>query len=278
VARQGAGRLDRIADATEGWVMGDQFYEDNGYYVARTVLPRSLVRTVGIYAENTIRAYEGKLLRHKTGLLEVNEFVPSTNIVCNSPFNPHLTLPEELSELRTALCDLITADSIGQTLHKLDGVAHYVIAQTILFITAQNTDWHIDGWAVDMDARPHDGHTLWIPLEDMAHTSGIPAVAAWPRKHLVSEESLGIDPTLSVRERYDRYHDTFNKRLLAKSPQVVSAVLRAGDFMVWAPLTPHCSLPPLDPQKTRLSLQVLVRPAKDADATRMTDWFSFLNL
>jgi hypothetical protein len=129
-----------------------------------------------------------------------------------------------------------------------------------------------------MDTRPHDGHTLWIPLEDMAHTSGIPAVAAWPRKHLISEESLGIDPTLSVRERYDRYHDTFNKRLLAKSPQVVSAVLRAGDFMVWAPLTPHCSLPPLDPQKTRLSLQVLVRPAKDADATRMTDWFSFLNL
>jgi hypothetical protein len=52
--------------------------------------------------------------------------------------------------------------------------------------------------------------------------------------------------------------------------------LRAGDFMVWVPLTPQWSLPPLDPQKTRLSLQVLVRPAKDAAATRMTDWFSFL--
>ena len=89
----------------------------------------------------------------------------------------------------------------------------------------------------------------------------MPSVIPWPRGKVVTEVELGL-PEIGTRdERYARYHQALHDRLKATSPEAVLPLLRMGDFIVWASLTPHFTLPVQSFPAERLSLQVLIRPA-----------------
>jgi hypothetical protein len=151
----------------------------------------------------------------------------------------------------------------------LDGSAHYIVHQSILFFAAQTTDLHLDSWSVDTAPRGRS-HTVWIPLQNLDHRSGVPSLIPWPRGKVVTEAELGLQEIGTRDDRYDRYHRALRAKLLGGSPEAVMPLMRIGDFIVWSSLTPHFTLPSHPFPAERLSLQVLIRPA----ANRWGDFLS----
>jgi hypothetical protein len=223
-------------------------------------------------AYDLVTPYRGRILR-ENGKLEFNQYLPEESfrpwgtdqdgyavLVAYPLLNGHISLPEGLEPLSAALRALITSPALYDRLAELDGAEHYTIHQTILFVAAQKTAIHLDSWT--LDTAPHgSAHTVWIPLQDMSHESGVPCVIPWPRNKIVTEEELGLAASdLPFGERYDRYQQALSRKLLESGPDVATSFMRKGDFMVWSSLTPHCTLPSRPRYVKRLSLQVLLRP------------------
>jgi hypothetical protein len=236
-------------------------YQARGYKVFRGAFGTRDIERIADLTRQMIPCYEGKL-RRQDGLFACNDFYPGTRLVRNSLLHPHVSLPDELAGLRDSLCRLVTSPALGERLGELDGRAgHYVVHQTLLFIAAQTTDMHLDSWSVDTTPLGRS-HTVWIPLQNLDHRSGVPSVIPWPRARVVTEEDLGLAATGSRDERYERYHEALRLKLLKSSPEAVTPLLRMGDFVVWSSLTPHFTLPAQSFPVERLSLQVLIRPAE----------------
>ena len=234
-------------------------YRARGYDIFRSVLPIDLVDQVASLARTLMVASKDKHLR-QSGRAEVNEFFPGTSLICNSPCNLHLPLSLELHALTAAIQELITTSALAARLSELDGAKHHHINQTLLFFAAQTTAPHIDSWAVD--TVPHGGaHTLWIPLQDMEHQSGIPAVVPWPVGKLISEQEFGLSTGAPHADRYQRYQVALTEAISVGTPEVFTALARRGDVLVWSSLTPHFTLPSWPFPRERLSMQVLLWPA-----------------
>jgi len=236
-------------------------YRRRGYQVFRGVFPVSEIETIAQLIREQIPSCSGEL-RRQDGRFAANDFYPGTRLVRNSLLHPHVSLPAPLDELRDRLCRLVTSPSLGHRLRELDGVSHYIVHQTLLFLATQTTELHLDSWSVDTAPLGHS-HTVWMPLQDLDHRSGVPSVIPWPRGRAVTEQELGLQTVGSRDERYERYHTALRAKLLSGSPEAITPLLRRGDLVVWASLTPHFTLPAHASPVERLSLQVLIRPAKN---------------
>jgi len=236
-------------------------YEQQGYHLYRRALPADEIAAIADMTRRLVPSYAGPL-RRQEGAFAGNTFFPGTTLVSNPLLHPHLGLPGELAPLSAALRAHAAADALGERLHALDGVRHYIVHQCLLFFAAQTTELHLDSWSMDTAPRGHS-HTVWIPLQDLDHRSGLPCVVAWPAGKVVTEQDLGLPhgDAMSRDDRYERYHQALRARLTHGSPEVVTALMRRGDFMVWSSLTPHLTLPTHSFPTERLSLQVLIRPA-----------------
>lgn len=236
-------------------------YRRRGYQVFRGAFPAKEVDAIATMAR-AVSSFDGKL-RRQDGLFSTNDFFAGTTLVRNPLLHPHLGLPGLLEPLSVALRSLITSSALSSRLHALDGERHYVIHQMLLFFAAQTTDLHLDSWSLDT-APLGRSHTIWIPLQDMDHGSGLPAVVPWRGGDVIREEALGLTPggTDAREERYELYHRALRAKLLNGSPEIVTSLMRSGDFMIWSSLTPHFTLPPRHFPSERLSLQVLIRPAR----------------
>jgi hypothetical protein len=225
-------------------LLGDsprRHYRRRGYHVFRDVIPAEQVDALAHLARSMMPAYEGELLR-QSGRAEANDFFPGTSLIRNPPFNLHLPLSTEVQPLTAAIQELITTPALAARIADLDGAQHHYVNQTLLFFAAQTTAPHIDSWAVD--TVPHGGaHTLWIPLQDMDHQSGVPAVVPWPVGKLISEREFGLSTDAPHADRYERYQAALATKLLEDTPEIVTAFARRGDVLVWSSLTPHFTLP-----------------------------------
>ena len=92
-------------------------------------------------------------------------------------------------------------------------------------------------------------------------TSGVPMVAPWPVGKVITEADLGLPSEGAIAERYKRYHDALIGHVFKDRPEMVTAVVRKGDILVWTSLSPHLTMPAKHFPAKRLSLQVLVRPS-----------------
>lgn len=239
----------------------DESYRTLGYKHFRGVLPVDEVSRFADLAYRLITPYRGEILR-QDGKQGFNEFFPSTTLLKNSVSNGHVRLPADLKPVHDGLRALITSAPIYESLRQLDGEEHYTIHQTLIFISSQATMPHLDSWS--MDTVPHGfAHTLWIPLEDMDHLSGVPGVIPWPVGKLLTEAELGLTAGgLSFRARHDQHYEALTKKLVAEGTEVYTSHMRRGDLLAWASTTPHFSFPSNPFPKRRLSLQVLVRPTR----------------
>jgi len=236
-------------------------YRARGYHLFRRAFPADEIAAISDMIRRLVPSHGGEL-RRQDGSFAANRFFPGTTLVANNLLHPHLSLPGELAPLSAALRALITSNALGERLRALDGVRHYIVHQCLLFFAAQTTELHLDSWSLDTAPLGHS-HTVWIPLQDLDHRSGIPCVVPWPADKVVTEQDLGLahQPEMSRDDRYQRYHQALRAKLMDGSPEIATAMMRKGDFMVWSSLTPHLTLPALSFPTERLSLQVLIRPA-----------------
>jgi len=244
-------------------------YRARGYQVFRGAFPKDQISAIGDMVHRLIPGYSGEL-RRQDGRFATNDFFPGTTLVRNAPLHGHVSLGTGLEPLSHALCALVTSPALADRLQALDMASHYTVHQTLLFLAAQSTDFHLDSWSLDTAPRGFS-HTVWIPLQDLDFRSGVPSLVPWPHGKVVTEAELGLpDDGGSRDERYHRYHRALYDKLMSASPEVVTPLLRRGDFVVWSSLTPHFTLPSYPFPTERLSLQVLIRPT----ANRWGDFLS----
>ena len=236
-------------------------YRQQGYRVFRRTFPGEEIEVIAAMIRSMVPGY-GSEIRRQDGKFAPNEFFPGTRLIRNPLLHPHLSLPRELEPLSTNLRALLTAPALAAQLRELDGVKHHTIHQSLLFFAAQTTDLHLDSWSVDTAPLGHS-HTVWIPLQDLDHRSGVPSLIPWPTGKVVTESELRLRQIGSRDERYDEYHRALRKMMLDRSPEAVTPLLRMGDVIVWSSLTPHFTLPSQPFPIERLSLQVLIRPAEN---------------
>lgn len=253
----------------------DKEYQSHGFKHLRGVLPVDEVDRLADLIDKRVTPYHGDILR-QDGNVTVNEFYPSSTLISNSILNAHLSMPKDLAPVRDSLRALITSPALFDSLHRLDGEDHYTVHQTLIFVAAQGTGPHVDSWSLDTAPRGF-AHTLWIPLEDMDHKAGVPAVVEWPIGKVVSEAELGLDhpADISFRERHDFYCYAVADRLRAEGTGFQTSFMRRGDLYVWGSLTPHFTLPSTPTPRRRLSLQILLRPTRypwGTYATQPTTW------
>jgi hypothetical protein len=236
-------------------------YRARGYHLFRRAFAADEIGAIADMVRRLVPSHAGEL-RRQDGAFAANQFFPGTTLVSNNLLHPHISLPGELAPLSTALRALITSTALGERLRALDGVRHYIIHQSLLFFAAQTTELHLDSWSLDT-APLGQSHTVWIPLQDLDHRSGIPCVVPWPAGKVVTEHDLGLarEDAISRDDRYERYHQALRAKLIGDSPEIATSLMRKGDFMVWSSLTPHLTLPAQSFPSERLSLQVLIRPA-----------------
>jgi Phytanoyl-CoA dioxygenase (PhyH) len=236
-------------------------YRARGHHLFRRAFPADEIGAIADMIRRLVPSHSGEL-RRQDGSFAANRFFPGTTLVANNLLHPHLSLPGDLAPLSAALRALLTSPALGERLRALDGVRHYIVHQSLLFFAAQTTELHLDSWSLDTAPLGHS-HTVWIPLQDLDHRSGIPCVVPWPEGKVVTEQDLGLahEPAMSRDDRYQRYHQALRAKLMEGSPEIATAMMRKGDFMVWSSLTPHLTLPALSFPTERLSLQVLIRPA-----------------
>jgi hypothetical protein len=112
----------------------------------------------------------------------------------------------------------------------------------------------------------------------MDYLSGVPGIIPWPVGKFVTEAELGLPAgDLTFRQRHDRRCDALAKNLLNEGTAIYTSFMRRGDFLAWASLTPHFSLPSSPFPRRRLSLQVLIRPTHHRWGTfdnQPEKWFS----
>jgi hypothetical protein len=236
-------------------------YRARGYHLFRRAFAADEIGAIADMIRRLVPSHAGEL-RRQDGAFAANQFFPGTTLVSNNLLHPHISLPGELAPLSTAVRALITSTALGERLRALDGVRHYIIHQSLLFFAAQTTELHLDSWSLDT-APLGQSHTVWIPLQDLDHRSGIPCVVPWPAGKAVTEHDLGLarEDAMSRDDRYERYHQALRAKLIGDSPEIATSLMRKGDFMVWSSLTPHLTLPAQSFPSERLSLQVLIRPA-----------------
>jgi len=245
-----------------------QSYQQRGYHVFRKALPVEAIDALAKLVHGHIQCRQEPLLRHD-GSFSTHSYAHGTALIQNSLMDCHLPFHSAMQPVETALASVIASPEMASCLRQLDSAAHYTIHQTIFFFIAQMTDLHFDGWGFDTSPRGH-AHTLWIPLQDMDHRSGLPSVIAWKRGKVLSEADLGLSSADQFEGRYEHYHNAFVPQVMRDSPELTTCVLHKGDFMVWSSTTPHLSLPAFERPVERLSLQVLLRPSHMA-------WGNFFN-
>jgi ectoine hydroxylase-related dioxygenase (phytanoyl-CoA dioxygenase family) len=264
-----------------------QHYDQRGHQIFRSVIPVGLVSSLA-EAARRIPAFEGEI-RRQNGKMETNTFHPGSTLVANAVCNAHLSMPAGLEPIRDMMRRLIIDRRLWQCLHELDGSDHYTIHQSILSLSSADTDLHIDSWAMDTFPPGH-AHSVWIPLQDLDRTSGVPCVIPWPPGKLVTEAELGLSPARSTEDRYNNYHNALVAKLEANSPDVVSGFICRGDVFVWSSVTPYCTMPSRPLRRERLALQLMVRPSHllcggfgveegwQENAERVSEQFSFLRV
>src|SRR5262249_16939232 len=157
-----------------------------GHYLFRRAFPADEIGTIADMIRRLVPPHTGEL-RRQDGAFAANRFFPGATVVSNNLLHPDFSLPGGLTPLSPALPALSACSALGERLRSLDGGRHYIIHQSLLFFAAQTTELHLDSWSVDTAPLGHS-HTVWFPLQDLDHRSGIPCVVPWPEGKVVTEQ------------------------------------------------------------------------------------------
>ena len=235
-------------------------YRRRGYQVFRKAFPSNQISAIADMARRLIPAYTGKL-RRQDGNFAANEFFPGTQLVRNSPLHPNLPLPGDLEPLSSALHALVTSPALAERLALLDGAEPlYHPSDAPVFRRPDNRSSSRQLVGRYGAPRPcaHDLDTAPGPR---------PSIGRAERHSVAERQGRHRGRTRPARSRHARRtlcplpSGASRPGCRASSPEAVLPLLRMGDFIVWASLTPHFTLPAQSFPAERLSLQVLIRPA-----------------
>ena len=226
-----------------------EYYEENGYYICRDLIPHSLIDSLLTSYKNDIVPAKYPFFRQNTHAYEVNKFTEHGYIKQSFlDIHDYKRYPE-FSQLSR---DIFTGTHMQNALSEVTGYATFNLMQTMLFDANTETQAHQDCWY--LDSVPH-GHLLatWIALEDIDERAG--RFYVLPKSHHVDLHS--DTPGLSHKEWLARIRSYVDQH----PEQVYAPALKKGDVLFWNSHTIHGALPTKDPSFSRKSLTAHYMPS-----------------
>ncbi len=231
------------------------YFRENGYAVFRGTLP---VATLAARVRDTIETYEGPLPRHDGTNRPRSEFLaePPLESTRYGLINAHSWKIPAVEGFVSAFRDVLFSSAVFDALHALDGETHYTLHQTLFFFESPLTFPHVE--AESLDTSPRGGSfTIWVAVDPVTPHNGPPYVVPRPVGAYVEDAA---DPT--IQGLFQATYDS----ILSRGETLSALTLNSGDFAVWAPSTPHGSMPPLlghrGSSRERRSFQALYRPTR----------------
>ena len=249
-------------------------YRANGFTIFRQALDPRQVADVARLEEAVVLPHAGPLPRHD-GRLARHDLYRSAQL---SPLersrsglmNAHLLKDSPIQPFVDAFARLLTSPAMFDCLNALDAEERYTLHQTIFFFVSPLTVPHVDRMTLDTHPLGHS-FTAWIPIDPVNAANGPVFVVPRPAGDYDSEEELGIAVTGDSPAARAAHREATAQKLSARGAVMVAPILNPGDLLVFAPSTPHGSLPAADPNLRRRSVQAIYR------TTRFERWGAYPN-
>ena len=240
-------------------------YRTNGFTIFRQAFDPRQVAEVARLEEAVVRPHAGPLPRHD-GRLAPHDLYRSAQLsalerIRSGLMNAHLLKDSPIQPFVDAFARLLTSPAMFDCLNALDGEERYTLHQAIFFFVSPLTSAHID--RMTLDTHPH-GHsfTAWIPIDPVNAANGPVYVVPHPAGDYGLEEDLGLVVTGDSLAARAAHWEATARWLAARGAVMVAPILNPGDLLVFAPSTPHGSLPAAGPNLRRRSVQAIYRTTR----------------
>ena len=226
------------------------YYEANGYYVYRELVPHDLIDRLLDRYQRDIVPSKYPFFRQNTNRYEPNKLTEQ-GYVQQSFLDIHDY--KKFPEFSVCAKDIYTSQAMRNALTEITGFGSFNLMQSMLFDANTETQAHQDCWY--LDSVPN-GHLLaaWIALEDIDERAG--RFYVLPRSNFLDFHS--DTPDLAHEDWIAR----IKRHVQAHPEQVYAPALRKGDVLFWNSHTIHGALPTKDPSFSRKSLTAHYMPSQ----------------
>ncbi len=223
-------------------VTAQEYYEANGYYVYRNLVPVEMIdRLVACYQQQIVPT-RYPFFRQSTNDYQANDLTEHGYVKQSFlDIHDYAKFPHFSQYAR----DIFTSQVVRNALREVAGFESFRLMQTMLFDANTETVPHQDWWYLD---TVPNGHLLagWFALEDIDERAG---------RFFVMPKSTSVDLHSDTK---DLPHSEWLERIsdyVRKHPyQVYAPALKKGDVLFWNSRTIHGSLATKDPSFSRKSL------------------------
>ncbi len=233
------------------------FYEANGYYIVKNLIPEFLIDQLLAIYQSKILASKDYFFRQSSNRWETNK-TSSYGYAEESFLNVHdyPNYPEFTEITRQIFC----SQPVKEALTQITGDEEHNLMQSMLFDLNTATHAHQDWYY--LDSMP-PGHLLagWFALEDIHKEAG---------RFFVLPKSNWIDFDLTVDEKISTtpYRKKLQDYLDTHQDEIYAPVLNKGDVLFWNSRTIHGSLETINPQYSRKSLTAHYLPSQYPSGSR----------
>jgi phytanoyl-CoA hydroxylase len=223
-------------------------YDEDGYVVARALVPGELCDRARITFAAEVKPYQGPLYRQTSSGDPERHVFTEHGYVLNPILNIQSLPQARFPRFRAAGLNILTDPELHQAARAiLDAPA--VIVQSMYFEGNAATWPHQDAYYLD-SAEPGGMVGAWIALEDIAAGAG--RFYVYPGSHRVDLARNRGD--FDIAFHHDRYKQHVRDAIAAHGLSLEAPALGRGDVLFWSPRTIHGSLATTEPSRSRSSI------------------------
>jgi phytanoyl-CoA hydroxylase len=233
------------------------FYDKNGYYVFKKLLPDSLIDKLFEIYNSEILPSNNYFFRQSSNRWERNEV--SKHGYCEESFlniHDYPNYPAFCEAARQIFC----LQQVREALTQLTGSQEHNLMQTMLFDMNTATPAHQDWYY--LDSIP-SGHLLagWFALEDIHEKAG---------RFYVLPQSNSVDFDLTTEEKVSNapYVQKLKEYVGSHQSDIYAPALQRGDVLFWNSRTIHGALETQDSRYSRKSLTAHYLPSQYQSGSR----------
>lgn len=234
-----------------------EYYDANGYYVFRNIIPESLINQL-------LEQYKTQILPSKKPFFRQSSNRWETNIYTEQGYSKesfrdvhdYPDYPQFCDATRQIFCH----PAVREALTQLTESAEHNVMQTMMFdfntATPAHQDWYY------LDSLPN-GHLLagWFALEDIREEAGRFFVV--PKSHLVD-----FDLTEDEKISNAPYQKKLKEYMAQHKDEIKAPALKKGDILFWNSRTIHGALETQNHDYSRKSLTCHYLPSHYAFGAR----------
>jgi len=249
-----------IDEATDPYVAihGDSalraYFEENGYVVARGLVPGDLCDTAREAFAAEVKPYGKHIYRQATAVPERNRFTERGHVL-NSILNIQDLARADFPRFRAAGLAVITSEALQRTFRALAG-DQVAVVQSMYFEGNPTTWAHQDTYYLDSaDLGRMTG--AWVALEDIRPGAG--RFYVYPGSHRIDMKKNGGD--FDIAFNHERYKQLVIDVVRAHGLRCHAPAMRKGDVLFWGSKTIHGSLVTTEGRYSRASITAHAIPA-----------------